>query len=156
MPSWIRKVARSLMFLNATARWFNLASREVFIFHFAIGSGRLSAGSERILASFMRISNPPGARSSLFNTPLTSMAAPSLSSFRSIAVTPSSYTHCRRPSLFRRTTKATSPMSRTVWTAPFTLIIWPYRSEARISLISIVSFGITPVIIFIVSYTPFA
>ena len=42
-------------------------------------------------------------------------------------VTPSSYTHCNSPSLLRRTTNATSPISRIVCTAPLRpLIVFPF------------------------------
>ena len=63
---------------------------EVFSFHLEIASGIGADGCERILTPVIRISIPPGARSSSSNTPSASMAAASFKSLSSNPAVPSS------------------------------------------------------------------
>ena len=136
-------------------RLFKFASREVFNFHLEIANGIGATGSDNTRMLSNRISKPFGALSSLFTAPSTSTVAASFRSFKSNFVFPSSNTHWRSPSLFRKTTNATSPISLMVWTAPFTFTVFPSKSPAKISLISTVSFLFTPVMNSIRLYAPF-
>ena len=119
---------------------FSFASSEVFSFHLEIGSGSGSSGSLSTLISFNRISMPCAARSSLRIVPSTSTADASLSSFKSKAVTPSSNTHCTRPSRLRRITNATFPISRIVCTAPFTFTSVPSACTSNSPISNVFAF----------------
>ena len=87
--------------------------------------------------------------------PDTSTAAASFTSFSKKSASSDSYTHCSSPSRFLRITKAIGPISRMVWTAPFTVTRAPSISGSRRSVSSLVSFCRTPVKNFIV-WSPFA
>ncbi len=100
-------------------------SRVVGSFHFEIENGIGSFGLDSTRISRILISTPFGARSSARATPSASIVIASRSPLLSKFVFPCSNTHCSSPSLFRSTTKDTSPMSRIAWTAPFTFTVLP-------------------------------
>ena len=159
IPSWILNFARSLTLRSVIGRIAILVSKDVFNFHLLIAIGIGSAGSDNTLIVFKRISIPFGALSSFATTPSTSIVDASFKSLILNSVTPSSYTHCNKPSLLRSTTNATSPISRIVCTAPFTFTVCPNNASSSNCVISNVSFWFTPCInsmfLFLLKLNPF-
>ena len=123
MPSWMRNFARSLTFLSEIRTHVQLCLQGSVQLPF--GNGKRHAALPALDKHFESLitgsqirsghaaSSVHGALYLYGQTPLSGLSDQNL-------VLPSSYTHCTSPSLFRRTTNATSPMSRMVWTAPFT------------------------------------
>ena len=103
-----------------------------------------AAGSLKMRMPLRRISMPWGAFSDSATIPVTSAVAASFTSLRSKPDKPFSYTHCTRPPRFLSITKATVPMSRIVWTAPFTFTVCPFTSSLSRSASSKVSDFFTP------------
>lgn len=132
IPSWILNFARSFTFRRESGRKSNFVSSEVFIFHLLMAIGIGSVGFDKMVTVRRRISNPCGARSSLPQHRHTNGIF-FLQFFQRNIRNAIFINGLQKPSLFLKTTNATSPMSLILWTAPFTVTSFPSYSPAKMS-----------------------